>query len=81
MKCRNFIEEFYCYNYNSSVQVSQQVFFDCGVSFYGNNFLEISWKYDNKDLNYFLVYKNKIYILVRLLLVVFEEDDGNVYIC
>lgn len=75
------IEEPHCHNYNSSVQVSQQAFFDCGVSFHGNNPPKISWKHDNKDLNYSLVYKNKTYTLARLSLVASEEDDGNVYIC
>lgn len=81
MKWCNFTEEPHCHNYNSSVQVNQQAFFDCGVSFHGNNPPEISWKHDNKDLNYSLVYKNETYALARLSLVASEEDDGNVYIC
>lgn len=81
MKLCTFTEEPHCHNYNTSVQLNQQAFFDCGVSFHGNNPPEISWRHSNKDLNYSLVYENETYALARLSLVASQEDDGNVYIC
>ncbi|XP_061183604.1 fibroblast growth factor receptor homolog 1-like [Saccostrea echinata] len=75
------IEKPYCHNYNSSVVVNQQAYFDCSVNFHGNNRPEVSWKHGNRGLNFSVDFENETYTLARMSLNASEEDDGKVFIC
>ncbi|XP_056012377.1 fibroblast growth factor receptor 3-like isoform X3 [Ostrea edulis] len=75
------IEKPHCHNYNSSVLINQEAYFDCSVNFRGNQPAKLSWRHGNKALNFSVDFENDTYALARMSMVATEEDDGNVYIC
>lgn len=74
-------EKPHCHNYNSSVLINQEAYFDCSVNFRGNQPAKLSWRHGNKALNFSVDFENDTYALARMSMVATEEDDGNVYIC